>query len=289
MTELAAPAPATREAKCFRADCETLVSQSREGEFGLWLPKYCSAECSAAVDVEGRERLRRFAEARAEHNLKNNLAASNVRPEISAGSMTLDGLPALYAATRKAGGVEPERYREIVQLVKDFVKVPPLLRDAGVASILYIHGPAGVGKSVLLEAAIGYVVRELRREAMFTSPIELWTDITSTFGAEREETTARVLRRLTEIPLLGIDDVDRKPTASEWELAILLQVADERYRHSRPTIYNANRSVKELFTLWSDENDPRRTQTVRLLCDRLSDTKRALSVAMKGTSLRREA
>jgi DNA replication protein DnaC len=249
----------------------------------IWGPKYCSTECSERVAAEGRERTAYFKEARAQHNRRMRLQHSGLRADVGAGRLTLERLPDLYAETRIEGGVNVERYREIVTLLTDFVKAPPLLRKAGVAAILFIHGSKGTGKTWLVESAIGYAVLEMNESAIFTSPLQMWADL-----KDHERGEAQVIADLTGCAVLGIDDLARKTTPTEWEIATLLQVVDERYRKNRPTIVSCNYSVKELFEMWSDADDPRKTKNLELLCDRLADKKAAISIAMSGKSLRRE-
>lgn len=274
----------TRQAEC--VDCHAPIVQERAGVYS-WAPLRCPP-CDVAMDAKARARTQFFKSAAVEHNLKNALSFANLRGEIAEGRLTLDRLPELYAETRIAGGVPIYRYTEIVNLVKDFVAVPPLLRGPHMASLLLLHGEPGTGKTWLLEAAIGYVVRELHRSGIFTSPLKMWADVKASaddYGIVSEQ---RVVAELTNCAALGIDDIARKPSPTEWEMSMLLQVVDERYRQNRPTLITSNLDVSALFALWSDSGDSCRTRNVKLLCDRLSDKKAAISIAMSGKSLRRE-
>jgi DNA replication protein DnaC len=280
-------APTTRTGKCLV--CQEPIEQTFNV---LWLPKYCSDACSDKAEADGRQRSQFFAEAAVAHHRRDMLAEANVRPDVSEGRLTLDRLPDLYDETRIVGGVERMRYREIVKLVTDFITLPPLLRASNGLSILYLYGENGVdknkgtGKTWLLEAAVGHVIREMEQPAVFTTPIKMWTEITATYQDQREETTAHMLDRLIGCYFLAMDDLGRKTTPTRWELEMMLQVADERYRLSRPTAYTSNYNVSELHDLWSDRDDPKKSSTVKLLCDRLADSK-ALHVPMNGKSLRR--
>jgi|GEM_PF-2561858 len=286
--------PSTRTAPCL--DCKAEIEQESYevpwAEDGLprWRPLWCD-RCDVEREQAAKARTQFFIDSEREHIRRNLTAGANLSGETATGRRTLDTLPDLYAETRIRGGVDPERYREIAQIVKDFVNVPPLLRTSGIASILCLHGEKGTGKTWLLEAAVAYVIRELGRGAVFTSPIKLWSDIKAGFGDsadEKAQSEARVISDLAGCALLAIDDIARKTTPTEWEVSTLLQVVDERYRTNRPTLVSSNYSVKELFDLWSDVDDPRKTKNVELLCDRLSDKRAAISVLVSGKSLRRE-
>lgn len=287
--------PTTRLGNCLdcKAEIEQEPYQAPWDEHGdpRWKPMLCDL-CNEKREKAGQERSQFFLDSEREHIRRNLTAGANLNSESSSGRRTLDTLPDLYAETRIHGGVHPERYREIAQIVKDHVSVPPLLRTSGIASILYLHGEKGTGKTWLLEAAVAYVIRELGRGAVFTSPIKVWGDIKAGFGAnadEKAQSEARVISDLSGCALLAIDDIARKTTPTEWEVSILLQVVDERYRLNRPTLVSSNYSVQDLFKLWSDVDDPRKTKNVELLCDRLSDKRAAISVLMSGKSLRRES
>lgn len=283
----------TRTALCL--DCKLDIEQQSyqapwdpDGD-PRWKPTLCGI-CDEKREKAGQERSQYFLDCEREHIRRNLTAGANLSGETATCRRTLDSLPTLYAETRIQGGVHPDRYREIAQIVKDHVTVPPLLRTSGIASILYLHGEKGTGKTWLLEAAVGYVIRELGRGGVFTSPIKVWADIKAGFSGDDDQakSEARVISDLTGCALLAIDDIARKTTPTEWEMGILLQIIDERYRTNRPTLVSSNYSVPELFKLWSDTDDPRKTKNVELLCDRLSDKRAAISVLMSGKSLRRE-
>lgn len=290
------PVTTTRTAPCL--DCRAPIEQEAYevpwAEDGLprWRPLWCQRCDLERIDAANK-RTQYFLDSEREHLRRNLTAGANLSNETAAGRRTLDSLPDLYAETRIRGGVHPERYREIAQIVKDHVSVAPLLR-AGLPSILYLYGEKGTGKTWLLEAAVGYVIRELGRPAVFTSPMQIWSDIKAGFFAStRVEASqaheAQVIAGLAGCALLAIDDIARKTTPTEWEVSTLLQVVDERYRTNRATLVNSNYSVPDLFELWSSADDPRKTKNVELLCDRLSDKRAAVQVLMSGKSLRRES
>lgn len=258
-------------------------------------PQRCPG-CDAAVTAIGRAKVRYFAEAGErvmERERRTNLLGAGLREDVIDGRISIDRLADMYGATRVAGGVELDRYREIVALVKDFVSVPPLLRSTVPACIMLLHGNAklddvrmdgkGTGKTWLLEAAVAHAAMTLNRSAVFTSPFQMWADLKN-----HDRVEADVLHGFYSVDVLGIDDLARKITPTEWEISILLQVIDERYRQHRATLLSSNYTVKGLFELWSDLNDPRKTRNVELLCDRLADRKASISIQMSGTSLRRE-
>lgn len=270
-----------RSAECL--DCHAQIEQEMAGP--IWLPLRCAA-CDDAIAAKGRELTQSFEQAEIEHNRRNAIANACISADVAKGRLTLEKLPALYAETRVNGGVPIYRYTEIVTLVKDFVSIPPLLRSAGMKSLLILEGDPGTGKTWLMEAAIGHVIRELNRTGVFTSPLSLWAQVKG--ADDREGSEVRVVADLTDCAVLGIDDIARKTSPTEWEVAMLLQVIDERYRLNRPTLISSNYDADGLFNLWSDGEDGRKTQNVRLLCDRLADKKAAITVSLNGRSLRRE-
>lgn len=210
---------------------------------------------------------------------------AHVQESFATRAMTLDTLPDLYAAERRQSGVTPARYREVAITLRDFIDAPGSLRgphvppESRIASIVFISGPLGVGKSLLLAGCIARVAMDQKRDALFTNPEDIWDRVI----ADRAS-----VKRLQEIYALGIDDFTWKKSPTDWELSTLLRVVDERLRQNRITLLTANESVTEIAEMWSDATNKPRTMLVSALCDRLADRKHAISIAMSGRSLRRE-
>lgn len=254
----------------------------------IYVPKFCSSTCEAIRLDEQQKFLGRITDATNEHLLRNRLADANLSRSAARGELSFDNAGERYEEARKSGaGVTAERYREVATAVKDFISVPPLLRVSGVATIAYIYGPEGTGKSVLAEIAVAHVVLKRENRAIFTPFMDFISSVRSAFEIDGQ-TESRVLDTYYTAELVAIDDVTRRLTPTNWELETLLRVVDERLRKRRPTILTANYDVGGLFKLWSNADDDRVTKLVRLLCDRLSDTHNAISLPMVGRSLRRE-
>lgn len=254
-----------------------------------YLPKFHNETCEQKRLDDQRRFLGRIDAATNDHLLKNRLANANLSGRIARGEVTMDNAADGYAeATGRSRntGVTSDRYREVATAIKDFVSVPPLLRVDGIASIAYVYGPEGTGKSFLAEVAAAHVVHKLERRALYMPLMDMLSEIRSAFEKDGE-TEAHAIAQYYGADLLVIDDVTRRLTPTHWELETLLRVVDQRLRMRRPTIFTANYDVPGLFKLWSNADDERVTKLVRLLCDRLADTKNAISLPMVGRSLRR--
>lgn len=284
---MSAIAPVTRPGKC--RVCSAPFEQTKH-ESGYFFPMTCGPACAEETERIAERFMDSFKVSAANTTQDSLLRKSNLRSEFRDGRLTIDALPRLYAEARKETGIEPERYAEIVKLVTDFIDIPEIVREAIPARIFYLYGDKGLGKTWLLEGAVAYAIRVKKMSGVFTSHEDMCAAVKLSYGDDLASVAeVRAVAEFTGCRFLAIDDIGRKLTPTEWELNLLLRVIEERSRMSRPTMLNSNYDVKGLYTLWVAAHgaDAPHKRTIELLCDRLADTKLALSVKMSGKSLRR--
>lgn len=111
---------------------------------------------------------------------------------------------------------------------------------------LYLHGPYGLGKTHLAVAT----ARQLAYDRQWGPALVRWAEYCSKIqqswsdkGIQGDWQLARACK------VLVIDDLDKKD-ATRWSLGQLFELIDYRYTAQAPTIFTANRPIKELSQRW---------------------------------------
>jgi len=122
---------------------------------------------------------------------------------------------------------------------------------------LYLWGSYGLGKTHLAVAGARQIAYDrdwgpgLIRWAEYCSKIQQsWTD-----GSVRGD-----WRMARSCRILVVDDLDKKD-ATRWSLGQLFELIDYRYTAQAPTIFTANRPIKQLAERWMSA-DPDATQAI---------------------------
>lgn len=107
---------------------------------------------------------------------------------------------------------------------------------------LLIQGKVGRGKSYSASAALLFLAQEKRIK--FATYDEVLGQIKATYtNAESEQD---VISRYSSVAFLCLDDFGKtKPT--EWNMANLFQIVNNRYNNGKPTIYTTQYTGKELM------------------------------------------
>ncbi len=109
---------------------------------------------------------------------------------------------------------------------------------------LWLYGPAGTGKTHLGHALCEAFVRQGQR-AVLSSLRRVLNDIRAAWKPGSAERSEDVLQRLSEIPLLVIDETD-KVTWSENTRQLVFALLDMRYTADRPTVLISNATPEHL-------------------------------------------
>jgi DNA replication protein DnaC len=129
-----------------------------------------------------------------------------------------------------------ESQRAALQLARGFA-------DGG-ASSLFIHGPAGVGKSHLAAGAIARLI-ERGENARFLSARRLPLELRQAM----EDGIGRDLARLDEyanVRFLALDDLGTAEKSTAFTAESLLSLIDARVQGRRPTFFTSNFPLRDL-------------------------------------------
>ncbi len=141
---------------------------------------------------------------------------------------------AIYHAT----GI-PKRYREPWPRPRDPWWVAKLgilsdkMREGGLVALI---GKRGTGKTRLAAECVRDVCPQ---QAHYTTAMGLFLRIRATYGKTPGESESDVIREISKIPLLVIDEIQERG-GTAWEDRLLTHIIDKRYGAERATILIAN-------------------------------------------------
>lgn len=146
------------------------------------------------------------------------------------------GIPRRHRETIDSGGLNwPDENREPVNRAREVV-------SAG--GLLLLLGPWGTGKTQLAAALCKYVVLTTGRDARYRRFADLLSEMRQecyTNGGS----DAQLMRRLSRIGLLVVDEVHHRRWTQDEELW-LLRLLDHRYGEKAPTVLIANLTPDEM-------------------------------------------
>lgn len=96
------------------------------------------------------------------------------------------------------------------------------------AGWVYLWGPPGLAKSLILQIAVAEAVR-LERPAAYVRMVEILDNLRSAFDAPEPGQAGLRLDRWAEVPLLAVDEFDRL-NATPWALERKFLLLDRRYQ-----------------------------------------------------------
>lgn len=139
-------------------------------------------------------------------------------------------------------------------LVEHFVQSHRDMKDEDSKRGLWLAGPLGRGKTGLSICALkefigaGYL-------SLFVSTPELMDRLRATFGKGSDESQDELLKVVTDVPFLVLDDLGvEKPTTYVLEKFYL--IIDKRQSRGLYTILTSNLSTKDLEAYWRPSDVP---------------------------------
>jgi DNA replication protein DnaC len=102
---------------------------------------------------------------------------------------------------------------------------------------LVLHGKVGTGKTHLMSAILRRLCLENGVQARFVDFTHLLSDIKQ--GYDRGRGQSDVLAPVTQIPVLGIDELGKGLT-TDWQASILDEVISRRYNNRLTTYFTTN-------------------------------------------------
>ncbi|SHJ92246.1 replicative DNA helicase loader DnaI [Anaerobranca californiensis DSM 14826] len=109
---------------------------------------------------------------------------------------------------------------------------------------IFIHGQTGSGKTHLLGCIANFLIQQ-QIDVLYVVYADLLDKIRETYNEEATETESAILRRVTSVSVLLIDDLGMEKN-SEFAQKYLAQIIDHRYRNMLPTIITSNFTLSEL-------------------------------------------
>lgn len=101
-------------------------------------------------------------------------------------------------------------------------------------------GSVGTGKTLLACSIIENLID--KHECWIRKAVDIFRDIKETYSNDNNLTEARVIKRLTKLPLLIIDEVGMQFN-SEMEKLLIFDIIDGRYQNMLPTVLISNLDV----------------------------------------------
>jgi DNA replication protein DnaC len=111
---------------------------------------------------------------------------------------------------------------------------------------LYFEGPVGTGKTHLA-VAISLRLMDIGIPCVCKTSIDILNDIKSSFDAIRDFDEKAILDAYKDVELLVVDDLG-KEMATEWSMATLYNILNDRYEKMRPTIVTTNYNDRSLIS-----------------------------------------
>lgn len=163
----------------------------------------------------------------------------------------------------------------IATTIIEVIGLPPLYRDKTLANFdnkygnveainpcvgtlkkmkgVFLHGPPGTGKTHL---AIGFGKHWKQHhpsesdKCIFLPARKLFRELQATFKSN-DTSESDVLERYLKVKLLILDDLGAEKI-SDWSVARLYDLIDERYTHMRPTIVTSNLDRNGISRVFDD-------------------------------------
>ncbi len=121
---------------------------------------------------------------------------------------------------------------------------------------IFFTGSVGTGKTHLAAAIANYLINEKMIPVKFGNISTLLSEVRDTYNSESEKTEADVIKVLSNVQLLIIDDLG-KEKATEWTNNIIYTIINNRYENYKPTVVTTNLSIKELDSKLGDATTSR--------------------------------
>ena len=135
---------------------------------------------------------------------------------------------------------EDEAGAALKRQLADYVKTAWSRRGTDEPAGLLLWGGRGRGKTHLACAVAKALITLHCARVLYAQTTGIFSEIKATFGRDDGDTEDGILERLSEIPVLLLDDLGSGRCQAEWEAEKLYQVIDARYGNGKITIITTN-------------------------------------------------
>jgi len=110
---------------------------------------------------------------------------------------------------------------------------------------LMFLGQVGTGKTHLAAAIINYIITKHVIPVKFLNITALLEEVRKTYDKDNDKAENAVIRELSEVELLVIDDLG-KEKRTEWSNSVIYRIVNNRYESYKPLIVTTNYKIEEL-------------------------------------------
>lgn len=147
-----------------------------------------------------------------------------------------------------------ERFPKQYDLLKRYAEKFESNRGEG----FILTGNPGTGKTHLAASVANYIIKAYEIPVRFVNYTEMIDDMKRAFNTDRN-----LVKELSEVPLLIVDDVGNQDT--EWRNEVLYQIVNNRYESYSPMIITTNESITDLSEHIWEKTFSRLTEMCRIV------------------------
>lgn len=169
--------------------------------------------------------------------------------------MTAEEIETLHRDSRRQYDNERDRLRGLMNAPKRHLQCEPdrsgewgkrlasLESKIGTGFLIGLTGERGNGKTQMGVALMLRCTESLSR-ALFTTAVEFFVDLKSTFSDGSHQTASRILKKYGAPRLLVIDEIGKR-SDTDWENSLLFELINKRYNEMLDTLLIDNRSKSD--------------------------------------------
>ena len=134
---------------------------------------------------------------------------------------------------------------EEIMIVQDYVSGFKDYRSTGYGLYIWSHQP-GSGKTKLATAVANELIDQ-GFDVYYSSVASLYTRIKGTYSQESKQSEESVMRKLANVDLLVLDDLNSSSDLSKWEDDKMFEIVNSRIERKRPIVFTSNLEPEKLM------------------------------------------
>lgn len=189
--------------------------------------------CVCKCQQEAYKKKKQLEEKQKQFEKYNNLIKQSLLnpkfKDLTFETLDLEGADKTFLTAKKRCEVFVEKWNQV--------------REEGLG--FYIYGDSGRGKTALT-VCVGKALLKNYIPVMFSSFIEIIKQIQSTYNDKSNMSEMSLIKELTRVPLLIVDDLGAE-RLNKFQNETIYYIIDTRYKEMMPTIFSSNYSLDELL------------------------------------------